>query len=136
MKEQLNNIRISINSFSWKQMWNNSQGKTDAALWCGFWGSMVSLGGLVMSGTIMLILVVFKIEYLENVPDYLGTLATQCVIALGLSTGLLGVASAVKDKPIMTEDTSQQFTMNTEKTPGGEKTKIVQSVESKTEGEV
>jgi len=136
MKDALNNIRISINNFKWQQLFNDSQGKTDAALFCGVVGFLGMVIGLILIGTIFLYMVMTD-QYNGDVSDSLSGLSVQYGLAMTICAGLIGLKTASKDKPIMTGETQQQTTMATENTPEGEKTTITKAViPQKSEGEI
>ncbi len=90
----------NINKFQWKQMFNDSKGKTSLSALCGFIITVIGSGGFVSSGLTVLLMVIFKFEKDQNVLNFLNSLTMQSVGVITLGAGLVGVNRISKDKEI------------------------------------
>lgn len=77
-------MSIDISKFNWKQLFNDSQGKTSLQLLCGGIGFAVGCAGLIIGG-------------LKEDSD---TLMMHAESLLYLSVGLMGIQALTKDKPL------------------------------------
>jgi len=91
---------ININEFNWKQLFNDSKGKTSAVLLSGFLGCVISLGGFLASGNLIIVMVLFKLDKDTNIIGFLNTLVIQSLALFTLSASMLGVHRLSKDKEI------------------------------------
>lgn len=96
--------KLDINRFQWKQVFNNSQGKSDAILLGGTLTVFVGLGGFSSSGLCILIMVIFHLEKDMNVINFLSNLLLQSLGLVGVGFTALGVDRVKDDKQIKAED--------------------------------
>jgi ABC-type multidrug transport system permease subunit len=93
-------LKNGIDQFNWKQMFNNSKGKTSGTLVAGFIACMVSAGGFFASGNLMMIMVIFKLEKNSEVINFLNMMVMQSIVFFSLGGTLLGVHRLSKDKTV------------------------------------
>lgn len=96
-------LKNGIDQFNWKQMFNNSKGKTSGILLAGFLACIVSTGGFFAAGNLMIIMVIFKLEKDINVINFLNMLVMQSIVFFSLGGTLLGAHRLSKDKPVEDE---------------------------------
>jgi hypothetical protein len=96
--------KLDINKFQWKQVFNNSKGKSDAILLGGTLTVFVGLGGFASSGLCILIMVIFHLEKDMNVINFLSNLLLQSLGLVGVGFTALGVDRVKADKDIKPED--------------------------------
>ncbi|MES2829662.1 MAG: hypothetical protein V4687_15985 [Bacteroidota bacterium] len=77
-------MSIDISKFNWKQLFNDSQGKTSLQLVCGGIGFLVGCAGLIIGG----------------LRDHSETLMMHAESLLIMSVGVMGLQQLTKDKPL------------------------------------
>ncbi len=91
---------LNIDKFQLPQLFNDSKGRTSPTLTAGFIACMVSLGGFLMSGNLIIVMVVFKFEKDPNVINFLQMIVMQSIGLFTLGGTMLGVHRLSKDKEI------------------------------------
>jgi hypothetical protein len=99
-------MKLDIQKFKLPELFNDSNGKTSPTLTAGFIACMVSLGGIMTSGNIVLIMVLFKIERDPQTIGFLQNLLMQMIALFGLGGSMLGIHRLSKDKPINEDSNS------------------------------
>lgn len=79
-------MSIDISKFNWKQLFNDSQGKTSLQLLCGGVGFAVGCAGLIIGG----------------VKENSDSLMMHAESLLYMSVGLMGIQALTRDKPLST----------------------------------
>lgn len=98
-------MKLDISKFKFPELFNDSNGKTDASLVIGFLGCIVSLLGFILAGSSMLFMIIWKIEKDVNVINFLQMMVMQCIALFTLAGGMLGIHRLSKDKTVTNEDT-------------------------------
>lgn len=92
----------NINKFNVKELFNDSNGKTDASLVAGFLGCLVAMGGIMIAGTIGLIVVNSDLKTSESAPilDFCKDLVSSCNQLFIFAAGILVAQRLSKDKSL------------------------------------
>ncbi|MCU0385518.1 MAG: hypothetical protein MUE38_05790 [Flavihumibacter sp.] len=96
-------MKLSVNKINFAQMLNDSKGKTDVSLVCGFLCVVVGLGGFLCSGNLLAYMVIFETEKDANVLSFLNMLLLQSAGLVTVGLAAIGVNRVTKDKEIAPE---------------------------------
>lgn len=93
-------MSLDISKFKFIELFNDSKGKTDASLVAGFMGCCVAMFGIVLSGTMGLIVVNSDLLASETTPiiDFCKDLVSACNQLFIFAAGILVAHRLSKDK--------------------------------------
>ena len=93
-------MKIDISKFKLPELFNDSNGKTDASLVAGFMGCCVAMFGIVLSGTIGLIVVNSSLLATETTPiiEFCKELVRECNQLFIFAAGILVAHRLTKSK--------------------------------------
>ncbi len=91
--------KLNINQFHFKQMFNDSKGKTSMSLFLSFLIVCTGLNGIIIAGTTVVYMVIFGKENTEAV-TFMNMLVIQCIGLVTTGVALVMATRLSKDKEI------------------------------------
>lgn len=98
-------MSLDINSFNFKQMFNNSKGKTSPMLVLAFYGGVVSVSVFAVTCIITLIMVTYGTK--SDVTNILNNTQMQAVALFTVASGMLVSRRFTSDKEIVLNNTKE-----------------------------
>ncbi|MBC7486108.1 MAG: hypothetical protein H7282_05100 [Cytophagaceae bacterium] len=93
---------LDIKKFTFPELFNDSNGKTDPALVAGFLGCLIAMGGIILAGSIGLLVANSEMKTTESAPilDFCKNLVSECNQLFIFAAGILVAHRLSKDKSV------------------------------------